>query len=642
MLFKAARARYGSLPIARKALLPILCLLLIVTILLAYGAFRIERRGQHADVIESLTAFNAEQVRKNNARLNALANLHRKATDLFNLSLSRVDERTIDQQFDTLFPEHGDGTRRSHPALFEGTASPSGDLTYGIGAFIGNAARLTRDDKRQLLAAYHVVRTLRSLDSAFKNFYYFTPTNKLVMFAPSRQDRLLFYRKQAPGTFDFSKEEFVEITVPKGNPERRMRCTGLQRIIYDRTGQTWTTGCMTPVDLRGQHIGAWGNSILLRDIVQDMRDSAPPHASWVLVSGDGRLIFHSEYAGQDSLGLNTDIDLKTTDDPKLKALWRTVQTLSATPNEVMRDDTLERFITVDKLDQNGWYSVTMYPTMLLDAQAYRTALLVLLAGLMLIALQALAVNLLLGRLISKPLAKFTTGAQSLAKSLTEEQSTMLDFNLPTHRRDEIGLMARAFDDMAARVWESQSELEERVRKRTSELDSANRTLQHLAVTDPMTGLCNRREFMRCLEIALDEAAMSGRPVLLAMFDIDHFKRINDTYGHLVGDEVIIGVGHALVAACRSSDICGRLGGEEFALLLSGIALEDCRRILDRMREAIAAKPVIAGSGQPIPVTISGGLALWQIGESTKNFMVRADNALYEAKGSGRNCLRLAA
>lgn len=641
-LLEAVRERYGNQPIVRQALLPILCLLFCVTILLAFGAFKVERRDQLSEVVKSLRAFNEEQVRKNNARFNAIATLHRKATDLFNLSLSHVDGQELQSQFDTLFPEFGDGTRRSSPGLYEGTADTRGGVTYGIGAFLGGANAMTLEDKRQILAAYQVVRSLRSLDGGFKSFFYFTPTNRLVVFAPSRHDRLLFYRRQAPANFDFRREEFVSITTPENNPARRMRCTGLQRIIYDRTGQTWTTGCMTPVDVKGKHVGAWGNSIMLRDIVEDMRDSAPPHAIWALVSADGRLIFHSEYAGENSLGPETDLDLATTQDPKLKALWGAVQTLSATPKTVMRNDALKRFITVDKLDQNGWYSVTMYPTMLVDAQAYRTALLVLTAGFMLIALQAVAVHGLLNRLISRPLTKFTSGAQKLAKSLSGEQPDILDFKLPTHRRDEIGQMARAFDDMAARIWETQNILEERVRERTRELDSANKTLRHLAVTDPMTGLCNRREFMRCLEIALDEAAMSGRPILLAMFDIDHFKRINDTYGHGVGDEVIVGVGRALVAACRASDICGRLGGEEFALVLPGIEIEDGQRVLERMREAIAAKPIITGSGQPIPVTVSGGLALWTLGETVKDFMSRTDSALYAAKHAGRNCLRLAA
>lgn len=158
----------------------------------------------------------------------------------------------------------------------------------------------------------------------------------------------------------------------------------------------------------------------------------------------------------------------------------------------------------------------------------------------------------------------------------------------------------------------------------------------LAETDQLTGIANRRRTSLALEQAVDAARASGRPVSIAMFDIDHFKQINDTYGHQAGDEVLKRVAADAGGQLRSGDTIGRFGGEEFVIVLPDTPASAAMSVAERVRAAIQA-----GGDNPC-VTISIGVAEQAPGETCDTLLRRADQALYAAKREGRNLLRLAA
>ena len=163
--------------------------------------------------------------------------------------------------------------------------------------------------------------------------------------------------------------------------------------------------------------------------------------------------------------------------------------------------------------------------------------------------------------------------------------------------------------------------------------------QKLANTDPLTGLANRRATLNWLQSMLDASGEVDEPLSLVMFDIDHFKHVNDTLGHQAGDEVLRKVASIARAQIRAEDLVGRIGGEEFVCILSGMPDQVARGLADRLCQAIASKT--GGDGLP-PVTISIGLASYRKGDTTETILARADAALYEAKQGGRNQVRLAA
>lgn len=150
-----------------------------------------------------------------------------------------------------------------------------------------------------------------------------------------------------------------------------------------------------------------------------------------------------------------------------------------------------------------------------------------------------------------------------------------------------------------------------------------------ATTDSLTGLLNRGQFLRLAQRAEARASLNGQPSTLLLLDLDHFKQVNDTRGHAVGDAVLSGFADRCAAQLRTHDLIGRIGGEEFAVLLPGTDQNDGTVIAERLRQTVAASP-IAG----VPVTVSIGVAAARA--SLDDTMHGADMALYEAKRSGRD------
>ena len=159
----------------------------------------------------------------------------------------------------------------------------------------------------------------------------------------------------------------------------------------------------------------------------------------------------------------------------------------------------------------------------------------------------------------------------------------------------------------------------------------------LAMKDALTGIFNRRHFTARLDGEWKRFRRYGRPLSLLLLDIDHFKSINDRYGHDVGDEVIVAVARLCGTQTRDSDLAARIGGEEFAILLPEAGLDDARVAAERLRMAVAERPIASNAG-PIAVTVSIGAALAELARDPADFMKRADEGLYTAKRGGRNCV----
>jgi diguanylate cyclase (GGDEF)-like protein len=168
-----------------------------------------------------------------------------------------------------------------------------------------------------------------------------------------------------------------------------------------------------------------------------------------------------------------------------------------------------------------------------------------------------------------------------------------------------------------------------------ELEGERRLIQ-LATIDPLTGLMNRGAFDQALEREFERAHRYGRALSLLLVDIDHFKRVNDTWGHPVGDRVLAQVAAAVRGCLRHVDIAARLGGEEFAMLLSETNAEGAAVAGERVRHAVANLAMAVGD-EPVEVTVSVGVVTWTPLFATAAEMVEAaDKALYRAKAAGRN------
>jgi diguanylate cyclase (GGDEF)-like protein len=204
---------------------------------------------------------------------------------------------------------------------------------------------------------------------------------------------------------------------------------------------------------------------------------------------------------------------------------------------------------------------------------------------------------------------------------TERLASMLVFALTIGRCMFLGIFSSS---MRQSLYQSGQKLRE-----------AYRRIEELAELDELTGSFNRRCIMRMLEEEISRSQRAGVPCSIALIDLDWFKRINDTYGHPTGDEVLRTFAITSFANIRNIDRFGRYGGEEFLLVLPDTAEEAAFRMLDRLRAIISELDWSAFS-PGMQVTISAGVATLLQNETSDNFLARADNALYASKAGGRN------
>jgi diguanylate cyclase len=208
-------------------------------------------------------------------------------------------------------------------------------------------------------------------------------------------------------------------------------------------------------------------------------------------------------------------------------------------------------------------------------------------------------------------------------------------------RDQLKPIVESLLQSTHEMRDTNKALENRLSQSKTEINNLQQSLEAIraeSLTDPLTGLGNRKYFDRSIEMAVQNALANGEPLSLLMFDIDHFKSFNDSYGHLTGDQVLRLVGMSLKQTIKGQDITARYGGEEFAVVLPNTALRQALTDADHIRRAVMAKELKKKSTGEIlgRVTISVGVSMLKPGDGTDSLIERADGCLYAAKRNGRN------
>lgn len=216
---------------------------------------------------------------------------------------------------------------------------------------------------------------------------------------------------------------------------------------------------------------------------------------------------------------------------------------------------------------------------------------------------------------------FLADVDSLRQSAIRFANGELTHRVSAIRTEDLSDLAAAFNVMGEQIQQNQTALFE------------------LATRDGLTGLLNRREFLRLLRDEINRARRYGRSFAVLLLDIDHFKKVNDSWGHPAGDEVLRCVAGRIMNELRPTDRAGRYGGEEFAILLTETGLDAATTAAERIRAAIARGPVDTPDNGSIAVTVSIGIAAFpQAGSEETALISVADRNLYSAKAAGRNCV----
>jgi len=230
---------------------------------------------------------------------------------------------------------------------------------------------------------------------------------------------------------------------------------------------------------------------------------------------------------------------------------------------------------------------------------------------------------LLGLTIVRPLRRLTQGADQVAAG-------DLAVDLPVKTHSEVGYLTQVFNHMVGRLRRSREELDDV----NAELQEKNSKLHQLSITDELTGLFNRKHLMETLDAEVTRSKRNEHTFALLVIDIDHFKLINDTYGHQKGDEVLRLLGDIFHDTVRSCDYVARYGGEEFIVMLPEVGTAGGLEVAERIRARVARESINRKGDR---ITVSIGMAMFaEHGDTTEVLFQQADQALYAAKTAGRN------
>ncbi len=245
-----------------------------------------------------------------------------------------------------------------------------------------------------------------------------------------------------------------------------------------------------------------------------------------------------------------------------------------------------------------------------------------------------------GELLSNLILELNTWSESAQYKqavITEEVDFIVKQNLPDKVRKRIESVVmptlQDFFTDADRLQKCVLESAAEIKQLKEELQQAN----ELAKTDELTGIPNRRGFNSFIDHVSKEAIEQQSSFALIILDLDFFKTINDTFGHLIGDSTLRYIAKLLASETKGRDYIARIGGEEFAVVLPNTNYNAALKVADNIRQEISTKKLIVKNhNQPLKISVSGGVAMYQMNEELEHLVQRADSALYHAKNHGRN------
>jgi diguanylate cyclase (GGDEF)-like protein len=379
---------------------------------------------------------------------------------------------------------------------------------------------------------------------------------------------------------------------------------------------------------KGQALGVTGTAVDLSSFVREALADSQPGVSTFFVTRDGAVQAHRDprmverLSGLDHTRPVAVFDMLSPADRKVLAgMMADVATGKAPARSNFLKMRGKRVLVgVGYLDGLDWYNVTVMDA---DAMVDRSLFgpIAVLIVLMLLLGSTLAVAMF-KRVVLDPIRQLEISVIEAERGNFEPAE-----RLDLHREDELGRLSRRFAAMARAVAGHTRSLEARVRERTIELEQ-------LAYRDPATGVANRRGFVTAFEEVQRERGTEA--VALLLIDVDRFKQINDRFGHVAGDVVVAEIARRIQHALRPGDLCGRWGGDEFIVLLHGLAADRLEAISARVVEAVCTQPILLADGDLVSVTLSVGAYCVTAKDTIDTATDRADAAMYRAKKEGRD------
>lgn len=532
------------------------------------------------------------------------------------------------RQFDRYYAVMPDDTIRLRPEFYYGYQDIDGLMHSQTTGFISKEALpLSEDVKARLVLAYRMVDQFSpAWMNDFTNVHVTLPEGALITHWPG-----VPWGLEADSGLQLTKRPVITASQKANNPNRSPIWAG---IYFDKSLKDWMGSYMLPIDAAdGRQIASVNVDIALGKLVDLIMQKSENGHYILILKSDGKVIAHPDY--MDILSESSgETDVTDLDDPKLISIYNRLKR-SEVPRDgtpiIVDDPEIEAYLGVTELNGADWWLVQVYPHAIVSGDVNRATSLLLLLLLGLASILIIAVAIVLRRNIAVPLKALKKACEKI--SLGEYEAVGKGtVSMPELRNDEIGLLSRSFRNMAMQIGHASEELEQAVIDRTTDLQSANQKLNELSFRDALTHAYNRRAFDRDLA----DAARKGGQTVLALYDVDHFKLYNDTYGHAAGDEALRRVVSILQISVPDARIY-RYGGEEIAALISRKTAQKGETALGDAARAVAQVSMTHKSSPLGFITISGGVVPIDLFKGDGEAALKAvDRALYEAKLNGRN------
>ncbi len=451
--------------LARRFLISVGLMAVAVTLVGSVAAYLAFKHELESRQITGLGDYVFERTLREERQFSDLAAVHRAATEALKRRMTAFSDADVERLMAMNFPLKGDGTRRTAPDLFDGRTEDDGDTIYGVGGYLSRAAEMSPQERRAFVAALPVTsRFGESLTGFYDNFYFYTPDTRMVMFAPDREDRLIFYRQDAPATLDITREQMATIVQPANNPTGATVCTDLQRKVTETDGARSGVACVTPVYVNRRFVGAFGSSLDLSGYFRRAVGQGLPGATNMIISGDGKLIAFPEGPG------------RAAGDAEVKARERELGLADIAAriradggrSGVVKTADGEHIIAYGLLRGPNWYFLVSTPASVVAHAAARSAAWILVIGIFAALSMSGAVVILARRTVVVPLRRLLSSAEAE----NARRGSGRNIAAIEARDDEIGLLAKALRTERERADEVLASLEDRVAQRTVELEHA--------------------------------------------------------------------------------------------------------------------------------------------------------------------------
>jgi len=385
-----------------------------------------------------------------------------------------------------------------------------------------------------------------------------------------------------------------------------------------------------------QILGMTGTGLDLTDLITTVVDSGEPGITSLFVDHNGAIQLHRNQQLIDFSTISKkqsehkNIELIFTEQHELKTILAAMKLLETNHQKVVTELLHVKgqpFIAgVAYIPELDWYEITLIELDILLPYSSFYKILIIFSITLLLAL--ISYNLILNRLVLNPLSR-------LDKAMLEIQNGKDPGpHLVNHGKGEIKRLIEQFRRMATAIIKSQNELESKVRERTE-------ALEQLAKIDPLTNLLNRRGLMEQLTAEYERICREKQDIGIFWLDVDHFKQINDQYGHDTGDKALQTVASHIKSSIRPYDLCGRWGGDEFLVAMHPVSPQSLEQTAGRILESVnTAEHFFGPQGEPIVLSVSIGGYISFPGEKLESIIHNADENLYKAKQAGRNCYHI--